>query len=102
MKEAPGINRFRNDPSRKKAERMAASSWAWERARAPLFAGQVPAPDSGGIVAEYSRKAEEWDRMERRLIRRAHRLRTVVARRVSTVKLAELDRLRRKLTADPA
>jgi hypothetical protein len=99
MKEAPGMNRSRNDTSRKKR-----NAWLLRAGlgSAPLFAGQVPAPDSGGIVAEYSRKAEEWDRMERRLIRRAHRLRTVVARRVSTVKLAELDRLRRKLTADPA
>ncbi len=81
---------------------MAASRWAWERARFPLFAEQIPALDPDGIVAEYSRRAEEWDRMERRFIRRAHRFRRIVARRVSTKKLAELARRRRQLPADPA
>jgi hypothetical protein len=63
MKEAPGINPFRNDPNREKAERMAASKWAWERARFPLFADQIPAPDPDTIVAEYSvglRTGSEW------------------------------------------
>jgi hypothetical protein len=102
MKEAPGINPFRNDPNREKAELMAASKWAWERARFPLFADQIPAPNPDGIVAEYSRKAEDWDRVEWHFIRRAHRFRRIVARRVSTEKLTELDRLRRKLPGDPA
>jgi hypothetical protein len=60
MKEALGINPFRNDPSREKAERMAASRWAWGRGGSPLFADQISAPDPDGIVAEYSRKAEDW------------------------------------------
>src|SRR5215471_12632668 len=74
----------------------------WERTRFPLFADQIPAPDPDGIVAEYSRKAEDWDRMERRFIQRAHRFWRIVARRVSTEKLAEPERLRRKLPGDPA
>ena len=102
MREAPGINPFRNDPSREKAERMAASRWAWGRARFPLFADQIPAPDPDGIVAEHSRKAEDWDRMEQRFIQRAHRFRRMVARRVSPKRLAELDTQRRKLPGDPA
>jgi hypothetical protein len=57
-------------------------------------------PDA--IVAEYSRKAGDWERMGWRFIRRAHRFRKIVAHRVSTEKLAELDRRRRKLPADPA
>src|SRR5438093_7559161 len=48
------------------------------------------------------RKAEDWDRMERRFIWRAHRFRTLVARRLSAEKLAELDTRRRRLPGDPA
>ena len=102
MKEAPGINPFWNDPSREKAEHMAASRWAWERARFPLFADKIPAPDPDGIVAEYSRKGEEWDRMEWCFIQRAHLFRGIAARRASTKRLAELDKQRRKLPGDPA
>ena len=102
MREKPGINPFRNGPTREKAERMAASRWTSERARSPLFAEQIPAPDPGGIVAEYRRKAEDWERMERRFIWRAHRFRTLVARRLSAEKLAELDTRRRRLPGDPA
>jgi hypothetical protein len=40
--------------------------------------------------------------MERRFVRRADRSRKIVAHRVSTEKLAELDRWRRKVPADPA
>jgi len=79
MREKPGINLFRNGPTREKAARMAASRLASERARSPLFAEQIPAPDPGRIVAEYRRKAQDWERMERRFIRRAHRFRTLVA-----------------------
>jgi len=57
-------------------------------------------PDA--IVAEYSRKAGDWERRERRFIRRAHRFRKIVAHRVSTEKLAKLDAQRRKLRGDPA
>jgi hypothetical protein len=46
--------------------------------------------------------AEDWERMERRFIRRAHRFRKIVSHRVSTEKLAELDAQRRKLQGDPA
>ncbi len=102
MGETPGINPFRNRPSRDKVEGMAASRWASARARFPLFAEQILAPDPDAIVAVYSRKAEDWERMERRFIRRAHRFRRIVARRVSTEKLAELDKRRRKLPGDPA
>ena len=102
MRERPGINPFRNGPTREKAERIAASRWTSERARSPLFAEQIPAPDPGGIVAEYRRKAEDWERMERRFIRRAHRFRGLLARRVSAEKLAELDTRRSRLPGDPA
>src|SRR5207245_10599264 len=60
MRERPGIDPFRNGPTREKAEGMAASRWTSERARSPLFADQIPAPDPGWIVAEYRRKAEDW------------------------------------------
>ncbi len=102
MREGPGINSFRNGPTREKAQRMAASRWTSEWARSPLFAEQIPAPDPGRIVAEYRRKAEGWERMERRFIRRAHRFRTLVARRVSAEGLAELDAWRSMLPGDPA
>src|SRR5438093_2706995 len=102
MRERPGINPFRNGPTREKAERMAASRWTSERARSPLFAEQILALDPGRIVAEYRRKAQDWERMERRFIRRAHRFRTLVARRVSAERLAELARQRSKLPRDPA
>jgi hypothetical protein len=68
----------------------------------PLFAEQIPAPDPDAIVAGSSRKAEDWERMEWRFIRRANRIRKIVAHRVSTEKLAELDKQRRKLPGDPA
>jgi len=45
-------------------------------------------PDA--IVAEYSRKAGAWERMERRFIGQARRFRALVAPRVSTEKLGEL------------
>ena len=102
MRERPGINPFRNGPTRERAERIAASRWTSERARSPLFAEQIPAPDPGGIVAEYRRKAEDWERMELRLIRRADHFRRLVARRVSPERLAELDTRRSKLPGDPA
>jgi hypothetical protein len=102
MREKPGINPFGNGPTREKAERMAVSRWTSENARIPLFAEQIPAPDPGGIVAEYRRKAEDWERMERRFIRRAHRFRRLVARRVSAEKVAQLDTQRTKLPSDPA
>jgi hypothetical protein len=85
-----------------KAERMAASRRTSERGRFPLFAEQIPAPDPDAIVAAYSRKAEDCDRMEQRFIQRAHPFWRIVARRVSIEKLAELERLRRKLAEDPA
>ena len=91
MREGPGINSFRNGPTREKAQRMAASRWTSEWARSPLFAEQIPAPDPGRIVAEYRRKAEGWERMERRFIWRAHHFRGLVAHRVSAKELAELD-----------
>ena len=53
MRERPGINPFRNGPTRERAERIAASRWTSERARSPLFADQIPAPDPRRIVAEY-------------------------------------------------
>jgi hypothetical protein len=102
MRETVGINPFRNGPSREKAARMAASRWNWERTRIPLFAEQIPAPDPDVIVAAYSRKADDWERMEQRFIRRAHRFRRMVSRRVSTEKLAKLDAQRLKLPGDPA
>ena len=102
MRERPGIDPFRNGPTREKAERMAASRWTSERARSPLFADQIPAPDPRRIVAEYRRKAEEWERMERRFIWRAYRFWGLVARRVSVEKLAELDTRRSRLPGDPA
>ena len=82
MRETVGINPFRNGPSREKAARMAASRWNWERTRIPLFAEQIPAPDPDVIVAAYSLKADDWERMEQRFIRRAHRFRRMVSRRV--------------------
>jgi hypothetical protein len=57
----------------------------------PLFAEQIPAPDPDAIVAGSSRKAEDWERMEWRFIRRANRIGKIVAHRVSTEKLADLD-----------
>src|SRR5207244_912575 len=80
----------------------AASRWTWERARSPLFAEEIPAPDPDAMIAEYRRKAEGWERMERRFIWRAHRFRRLVARRVSAEKLAELDTRRSRLPGDPA
>jgi len=53
-------------------------------------------------MAEYHRKAQDWERMERRFIRRAHRFRGLLARRVSAEKLAELDTRRSRLPGDPA
>ena len=102
MRERPGINPFRNGPTREKAEHMAASRWTSERVRSPLFAEEIPAPDPDAMIAEYRRKAEGWERMERRFIWRAHRFRRLVARRVSAEKLAELDTRRSKLPGDPA
>jgi hypothetical protein len=102
MRETPGINPFRNGPNQEKAERMAASRWTRERTRITLFAEQIPAPDPDAIIVEYSCKAEDWERMERRFIRRAHGFRKIVAHRVSTEKLADLDAQRRELPGDPA
>src|SRR5215472_15344914 len=89
-------------PSREKAARMAVSRWNWERTRIPLFAEQIAAPDPDVIAAAYSRKADDWERMEQRFIRRAHRFRRMVSRHVSTESLADLDAQRDKLPGDPA
>ena len=110
MNEEPGFgwqNPFRGIAERltkEKANAMARRHREYQERRMPLLAAsgllQEYTPDQ--ITAAAERKAEDWDRTVRRMIRFARLARFFVSRSITPHELNRLDERRLKLPKNPA